>query len=219
MPHDPFRRSFLTLLVVSAVVCQTANADDAPAGSTKDARLTSDAVVLGDAIHRLEWADGKLYLLTQTISANDREVHRIETKFQPRAGLTVSQLAVTNYRDIGMIGAIKSTGAGTSEFTEFASWRDRVTKELGKRTSFFTFLTTEKRYEILAVSSRRSQGVFVVLGNESELKGKDLVFQTEGFIYFDGCPWPCLGGALSPFKGKSIPLEAQLPFHETQKQE
>lgn len=205
-------------VLVGAALCPWIRAGDdvpnpgAPIAPVKNA--VSDRVIVNDVIYRLEWKEGLLFLVSQSLTSVDRHVNRIDTDFRAKGAGTVSQIVLTSFKDRGLIAAMKITGPDKAEFVEMAMWRRPQEKEINGRWSAFTFLSADKSYNILALSSRGGRGIYVVVGKESWAEGGDDQ-TTDGFLFYDGCPWPCMGGRLSRFKGKSLPIDETLPFSDT----
>lgn len=207
----------LTCVLINAAFCGGIGA----AGSSGAAGvaapvdvITSERVVLNDVIYRLEWKENSLYLDIQSLTSGTHNVRHVATKFSVADGQQISQIAVSKYREKGLIVALKITSKGeVSEFVELTFWRGKEA-ELNGRFREFKFLRTNAAYEILALTSNTARGVFVIVGKQSMAADAD-ISETEGFLFDDGCPWLCMGGRLSQFNAKSLPLDQELPFDAT----
>lgn len=174
------------------------SADDAATdiGPKSKNTVASERIVLEDIVYRLELQDGKLCLNVEDLSTAPRINRLVLTNYEIPGGGLVSQIELTNFRDKGLLAALKIKRDSKAEFVELAFWSKAADGTIDGKCSSHQFLSTDTSFHIMALSSRRSMGVFVVVGKADPPETK-----TEGYLFLDGCPWPCMGGALTKFEG------------------
>lgn len=198
--------------IASCALAVTANCSSSVAEETaktipqsRKTAISSDPVVLDDKLYRLELCGVELCLSARSTGDRVEDAKLLTINYQIPEGGTVSQIELVNFRDKGLLAAAKIKRGDKADFVEFAFWSKSPDQALDGGCSSHKFLTADNGYEILALSTKRGKGVFVVVGKESWMQEAEAQ-TTEGFLFFDGCPWPCMGGVLSPFKTKSLPI-------------
>lgn len=188
------------------------------AGKSQSPHLASDRVIVNDVVYGLEWhGDRKLHLSVQSLSRAEPAARRIETTYQIDEERTVAQIEIRPYRNRGLIAALKLIAGDQAEFAEMSFWLGRES-ELNGQCSAHKFLIADKNHKILGLTNLHNKGILVVVGKYTEAgKDDDAVMLIDGYLFHDGCPWPCNGGLLSRFKGKSLPIDTPAPFDGTKR--
>lgn len=162
--------------------------------------------VVRDVVYGLEEDGRRLFLTTQPLDGADRELKRVELKFEiPKDG-RVEELALAKLDGKNLMAVVKVHVGETYEFhclTFIGPWGGGHVRE---KFAYYEakFHSTRDELEILATDGKRG-AVFIVLGTRIWEGAEDVGSVTEGVFYFTGCPWPPSDGEVSRFRAVSPP--------------
>lgn len=167
----------------------------------------SDKAVVKDVVYGLEEQDNELYLTSQPLNGEERQIERGKLKFAVPPGAIISELSLDRMDGKNLMAVVKVSQGQRHDFyclTFIGVWGGHIREKY----AFYKakFHTTGEDLKILAIGGKQFEGsAFVVLGDitHDESKDKEFVTVTKGVFYFSGCPWPPSDGALSPFRAES----------------
>ncbi len=163
---------------------------------------SSDKAVVRDVVYGLEEEENRLYLTSQPLDGNDRQLKRVQIEFAVPKDSQIVELSLAKLDGKNLMAVLKVQRGEEFDFhclTFIGPWngghvRDRFGFHKAK------FFTTHDDLKILAVGGKHFAGsVFIVLG-EMGLDNDGEKWVTQGSFYFSGCPWPPSDGILTNFR-------------------
>lgn len=173
---------------------QTATAKDSPRG------VSSEQVVLNDVVYSLEADGNQLFLTSKRLESAERRIQRAPLKFSPDGDSRTVELSLAVMGKKNLMAVVKTRRNQEHDFYCLTWIGPPSTEPATGKFAFYSskFYSTQRNFKILAISGKHATGTALVVLGDIPLPDAE----SDGVIYFSGCPWPPNDGLLQSFRAR-----------------